>query len=122
MIKREEILKYVKNKYDTIPEYLWEKYPRYAVLRHRDNKKWYAVIMEVEKEKIGLKGNEKVDIINIKCYPEMIGSLRKEKGIFPAYHMKKEHWVSIMLESDFLKENLLQLLDISFDITRDVKK
>ena len=46
MIKREEILKYVKNKYDTIPEYLWEKYPRYAVLRHRDNKKWYAVIME----------------------------------------------------------------------------
>lgn len=52
----------------------------------------------------------------------MIGSLRKEKGIFPAYHMNKEHWVSIILESDFSKENLVQLLDLSFDITRDVKK
>ena len=118
MIKRKEIFEYVKEKYNTKPEYLWQKHPNYAVLRHNDNNKWYAKIMNVTKEKLGLNGKEEIDIIDIKSYPEMIGSLRKEEGVLPAYHMNKEYWISIILNSCFQKEKLLELLDLSFEITK----
>lgn len=49
MLKREEIFKYVKEKYNTTPEYLWQKYPNYAVLRHKYNGKWYAIISIFDK-------------------------------------------------------------------------
>ena len=50
MVKREEIFKYIKEKYDITPEYLWEDTPDAAVLRHRDNRKWFALIMNVKNE------------------------------------------------------------------------
>lgn len=101
MITRNEIFEYVKEKYNTKPEYLWKKYPNYDILRHNDNKKWYATIMNVLKEKLGLEEKEEIDIIDIKYYPEMIGNLRKEKGVLPAYHMNKEYWLSIVLDGTF---------------------
>lgn len=118
MIHRDDILAYVKKKYNTKPEYLWEKNPHYAVLRHQDNKKWYGLIMNVPKEKLGLEGKEEIDIINIKVYPEMIGSLRKEKYVLPAYHMNKEYWISVILSETVSKEEMLSLLDLSFGLTK----
>ena len=53
-LKREEIFEYVKNQYGTVPEYLWETSPKSAVLRHK-NGKWYAVLMQVEKSRLGLE-------------------------------------------------------------------
>ena len=62
-MKREEIFEYVKNQYGTVPEYLWETSPKSAVLRHK-NGKWYAVLMQVEKSRLGLEEESMVDIIN----------------------------------------------------------
>ncbi len=62
---REEIFKYVKKQYGTIPEYLWGSSPDSAVLRHK-NGKWYAVIMNVEKSRLGLDGNDMAEIIDVK--------------------------------------------------------
>ena len=118
MINRETIFEYVKEKYNTKPEYLWTKYPNDAVLRHKENKKWYAIIMDIEKEKLGLEGKEVIEIMDIKCYPEMIGALRKEKGILPGYHMNKEHWVTLLLDGSLKKEKILELLDLSFELTK----
>ena len=67
-MKKEEIFEYVQKQYGTNPEYLWRKLPDSAVLRHK-NGKWYAVIMTVEKSKLGLEGREMVDIIDVKCDP-----------------------------------------------------
>lgn len=73
-MKREEIFEYVKNQYGTVPEYLWETSPKSAVLRHK-NGKWYAVLMQVEKSRLGLEEESMVDIINVKCEPDMVGLL-----------------------------------------------
>lgn len=54
LMKREEIFEYVKKQYGTVPEYLWEKSPESAVLWQK-NGKWYAVLMQVEKSKLGWK-------------------------------------------------------------------
>ena len=60
-MKKEEIFEYVKKQYGTVPEYLWAQSPDNAVLRHK-NGKWYAVVMTVEKSKLGLEGKDPVDI------------------------------------------------------------
>lgn len=105
-----------------MPEYLWKKYPDYAVLRHNDNNKWYAVIMNVPKEKLGLDGTEKVDIMDIKCEPEMIGSLRMAEGIFAGYHMNKRNWISVLLNDSIAERMVYSLLDMSYTLTANKKK
>ena len=69
-MKKEEIFKYVQKQYGTVPEYLWSKSPDSAILRHK-NRKWYAVIMTIEKSKLGLEGKDPVDIMDVKCDPDM---------------------------------------------------
>lgn len=121
-MNRESILNYVEKTYKSTPEYLWKSYPEHAVLRHRDNRKWYAIIMSVPKDKLGLNGTENIDIINVKCEPEMIGSLRMTEGILPGYHMNKGHWISILLDGSVDDAMICQLLDMSFQLTETKKK
>lgn len=80
-MKKEEIFEYVKKQYGTMPEYLWAQSPDNAVLRHK-NGKWYAVVMSVEKCKLGLEGNEFVDIMDVKCDPEMTSMIIQTFGFF----------------------------------------
>ncbi len=119
---RKTIFDYANKTYQSTPEYLWAKYPNDAVLRHSDNNKWYAIIMNVPKDKLGLDGTEEVDIINLKCEPEMIGPLRMTKGIFAGYHMNKRNWISVLLDDSIDESMIYSLLDMSFLLTEDKKK
>ena len=116
------ILEYAAEKYGTVADYPWIKYPRYVVLRHSGNQKWYAVIMNVPKNKLGLDGSDEIDVMNIKCDPDMIGSLRMGEGFFPAYHMNKENWISVALDGSVEGELLFHLLDISYEQTAGKKR
>lgn len=115
---RDSLLEYARKQYGVEPEYLWKKYPNYAVLRHPDNRKWFAVIIDVPREKLGLAGSDYVDIVDVKCAPVMIGSLRETPGYLPAYHMNKENWLSILLDGSVPVEEICKLLDLSFDLTK----
>ena len=96
-MNKEEIFEYVQKQYGTVPEYLWSKLPDSAILRHK-NGKWYAVIMTVEKSKLGLEGNDLVDIMDVKCDPEMTSMIIQTYGFLPGYHMNKQHWITILLD------------------------
>lgn len=109
-LDRKTIIDYAGKTYKSTPEYLWAKYPDYAVLRHHDNNKWYAVIMNVSKDKLGLDGTAEVDIMDIKCEPDLIGSLRMTRGIFPGYHMNKGHWISVLLDGSVDESMVYSLL------------
>lgn len=119
---RKTIFDYTNKAYRSTPEYLWAKYPNYAVLRHNDNNKWYAIIMNVSRDKLGLDGTEEVDIMDVKCEPEMIGSLRMTNGIFAGYHMNKGSWISVLLDGSVDESMIYNLLDMSFGLTKDKKK
>ncbi|MDU1006082.1 MAG: MmcQ/YjbR family DNA-binding protein [Clostridium butyricum] len=118
MIKREEILDYVKEKFDTEPDYPWFKYPDYAVLRHEGGGKWYGLIMNVSRIKLGLKGKGSAEILNLKCDTALNSLLRSQQGILPAYHMNKKHWITIVLDSSFHKDEIYNLINLSYDLTR----
>lgn len=114
---RENILRYAAAHYDAVPEYPWPKLPGYVVLRHADNRKWYAIIMDVPSEKLNLSGSGYIDILDIKCDPAMAGSLLSQKGFLPAYHMHKGNWITILLDGSVDENLILSLLDLSFDLT-----
>lgn len=114
---RKELVDYIYEIYGAKDEYPWESAPGYAVFRHSDNKKWFAVIMNISKSKLGLSETEVADVVNLKCDPILIGSLRNEKGIFPAYHMSKTNWISVLLDGSVDDDKFKWLLDISFDLT-----
>ena len=115
IVKTEEIFEYVQKQYGTIPEYLWSKSPDSVVLRHK-NGKWYAVFMTVEKSKLGLEGNELVDIMDVKYDPEMTSMIIQTYGFLPGYHMNKQHWITILLDGSVSEAKTLDFLDMSYDL------
>ena len=112
---RDEILRIAEERYGTDPEYPWAKYPNFAVLRHGVSGKWYALIADVPKNKLGLDGHERADILNVRCGPLLAGSPRTEPGYLPAYHMNKGNWISILLDGTVSPDQIAPLLEMSYD-------
>ena len=113
--QRERITRYMQDTYGTEAEYLWADIPDAAVFRHPGSRKWYALIMSVLPERLGLSGGQALDVMDIKCSTIMIGSLLPTKGFLPAYHMNKTHWISIVLDNSVPDEQILPLLELSYD-------
>jgi len=114
---REELEKYIDDNYSVEPDYPWIKYPDYEVFRHTSNKKWFALIMEVPKNKLGLPTNDILSIVNFKCDPILIGSFLDKEGYFPAYHMNKTSWITVALDGSVSDDEIKMLLDMSFEAT-----
>lgn len=116
-MNREELEKYITENYNANAEFLWAKYPDYAIFRHNSNRKWFALIMTISKEKLGLPECDMIDIMNVKCETIMINSFRAEKGIYTAYHMNKANWISVSLDGSVSDEKVKMLIDMSFRLT-----
>ena len=116
-MNRMELEAYIMESYNADTDFPWMKYPNYQVFRHSHNKKWFALIMDVPKEKLGLNEQGLLDVVNFKCDPILIGSLLNKKGFFPAYHMNKESWITVALDGSVLEDEIKMLLDVSYDAT-----
>ncbi len=120
---RQEVFDYIRKKYEVSPEYPWRRYDSNAVFRHEDTKKWFALVMDVPGDKVGLPSGDYVDVINLKIddlfYRDMI---LRENGIMPAYHMNKMHWITVLLDGTVPLEKVFDLIDLSFTATASAKK
>lgn len=114
---RERLIDYVRLKYGDELEYLWAKTPSSAIVRHKENNKWYAAIIEVAADVIGVGGKEFIDILDVKLQAEHINFLLDCEGFFPGYHMNKLRWITVLLDGTVDLENLKKLIDISYEIT-----
>ena len=109
------IMTQVQEKYGNQLEYLWEKSPDTAVLRHEDNKKWYAVVMRIPWDRLE-KGREgQVEAVNLKH--DQVVDLLSQKGIYPAFHMNKRYWISVALDDTLVDEEVLELIERSWNLT-----
>lgn len=116
-MNRTELKAYIAETYSVSPDSPWAKYPDHEVFRHMENKKWFALILDIPKIKLGLKTDGIVEAVNFKCEPALIGVLQPEQGIFPAYHMNKEHWITVSLDGSVPDDTIKMLLDMSFRLT-----
>ena len=118
---KQSFLKYCLNTYGTSPDYPFDEDFETAVLRHVDNRKWYAIVMRVSRCKFGFDSDEVIDVVNLKLPIEMFGSFGVADGVYPAYHMNKLHWISVLLPD--APEDLVQfLVNVSFEATKTTKK
>ena len=110
------IMAFVQEKYGNQLEYLWEKSPDTAVLRHEDNQKWYAILMRISWEKLD-KGKEgEVEVVNLKN--DQVAEMLTLKGIYPAFHMNKSYWISVPLDDKLSDQQILDLIKTSWGLTR----
>lgn len=114
---RQKVLDYAKKTYGDEPDRPFSTAPTYEVLRHAGSRKWYALFMDIPARKLGLASEDIVDIINLKCDPAMSGSLRDGVGIFPAYHMNRDSWITVLLNGTVPLRDIKPLLDISRSLT-----
>ena len=118
---KQSFLKYCFNTYGTSPDYPFDKDFETAVLRHTNNRKWYAIVMKVSRRKFGFDGDEVIDVVNLKLPAEMFGSFGATDGVYSAYHMNKLHWISVLLP-DAPNDVIQFLVNVSFEATKSPKK
>lgn len=116
-MKRGEWKEYIAGTYGVEPDFPWARFPNHMVFRHEQNRKWFALLMSIPGSKLGIPGDQTVDILNLKCDPLLTGSLRREPGFYAAYHMNKETWITAALDGSAEEERIKQLLHMSFYLT-----
>lgn len=111
------VVEYIKTNFDSEPEYLWARTPNNAAFRYRGNRKWFgALLLDLPGKTLGLPELDRVDVLNLKCDPRMIGSLVDGKRYLPGYHMNKEHWISILLDGSVPVKEIFPLIDMSYGL------
>ena len=108
------ITKLIIKKYKIIPEFLWEKNPTFGVFRNQKSKKWFGIIMNIDKSKIIPDQKGEIEILNLKLDDK---NYLQEKGIYSAYHMNKKSWVSIILDETLTDEEIMKLVEISYGLS-----
>ena len=118
---KQTFLTHCLDTYNTTPDYPFDEDFETVVLRHADNRKWYAIVMHVSRRKFGLDSDEVIDVVNLKLPLEMFGSFDAADGVYPAYHMNKLHWISVLLP-DAADDLIEFLVNASYEATKDKKK
>ena len=114
MPQSNRITNLIKEKYDISPEFLWKEYPDFGIFRNHNNQKWFALIMNISKDKVVKKDTGNVDVINLKLDSE-VNDYLKIKGIYPAYHMNKKYWITITLDDTLKDSEIFNLVIKSYD-------
>lgn len=111
---RNEIFSHMKEAYQVEPEYPWDNQPTYAVFKIPESKKWFALMMRIPYRYLGMKKEGVIDVINLKVRPETIESLIDHESFFPAYHMNKKYWITVMLNQRVSFEKVINLIEESY--------
>ncbi|MFN2745223.1 MULTISPECIES: MmcQ/YjbR family DNA-binding protein [Bacillus] len=102
-----EIIEYCLSYSDTYKDHPFGE--GWTAMRHNGNKKLFALIFNLDGHLC----------VNLKCEPHRAHFLR---GIFkevkPGYHMNKEHWNTIILDGDLPEDDLHDMVQHSFELTK----
>ncbi|MBQ7900664.1 MAG: MmcQ/YjbR family DNA-binding protein [Clostridia bacterium] len=110
------VIAYVNQAYGDEPEYLWKKFPDNAIVRRKDNQKWYIALLTVSRRKLGLDCDESVEILDIRMRPEEIQAMVDNQKYFPGYHMNKNHWITICLDGSIAFEEICSRISDSYQL------
>lgn len=113
----EALIACVQASYGVLPEYLWPDYPETFILRRPDNRKWFGVVMDVDRAKLGLPGPGRVFLLDVKTCPILGGSYLGQPGVVRAWHMNKSHWLGVLLDGSASEQTIRELLDLSYTMT-----
>ena len=114
---KERYVAFLKTHFGVDPEFPWADTPDCGVFRCK-NSKWFALLMQVKYRQLGFSGGanseEAVWAVNMKAVPDEIPSLIDKKSVFPAWHMNKKHWITVLLTAVTDFERLCTLTEQSY--------
>ncbi len=110
------IIEHIETEYGAEPEFLWpERSPGYAVFRHGDNRKWFALVATISGKSLGLKNDDEIDVINLKFDKNQTYDFAETSDhIFPAYHMNKNNWITVWLDGTLANGLIFELIKKSY--------
>ena len=113
---KDDYIAWIKSKFGVEPDYPWPDDATYSFVFRCPNEKWFALVMRIKYRQLGLTGDEYVWVVNMKADQDDIPNLVNHKSIFPAWHMNKKHWITILLTAvtDFNK--LCELTEKSYEL------
>lgn len=126
---RAEFEKFVLENFGGVSkDFPWEKTPDFAVFRHNDNRKWFALVFYTSKENLmrlkpgdenlqKYRDGEMVEILNLKVDPDLAFDITNVPGILPAYHMNRKYWITVILDENANDIYIKNLTDISYRLT-----
>ncbi len=116
------IAELIRLQYGDLPEFLWDKYgaENYGAFRNPVNHKWYGLIMDIDRKKLK-DGSGACDVINVKADPELVPALIEKGGFYPAYHMNKKNWITVILDDTVPDAEIMKLIAESHRFTEDKK-
>lgn len=109
-----QIIDYIKSKYNDELEFLWPNFPTDAIWRRKDNQKWYGLLMTLSRQKLGIDNDEVIEVIDLRIEPENMQNVVDNKSIFLGYHMNKKHWFTICLDGTISTEKIIEFIDKSY--------
>ena len=112
-----ELSKFMLDTYGIRADFPFSNDNEIGVFRHKKSGKWFCLFMQIPQNSLGVIGNKTISVINLKCDPELAVILHDDKGIFPAYHMNKKHWISVILDA-VPKSQVEDLIRESWNLTR----
>ena len=108
------VINYVKKTYKSIGDHPWED--DNIVIRHMNSKKWYALIMPLNESKLNKSLNRDLEVVNLKCLNPK--DVVNNTNIYPAYHMNKKSWITVILDGSLDDEIVYSLIDMSYELTK----
>ena len=99
------------------PDFPWKDQKTGAdagVFRKNVKGKWFALIMNIKKDRLILNAKENADIINLKLESDEIETLIKKEGFYPAYHMNKKYWITLILDETLSDETIIEYIKKSY--------
>ncbi len=109
---------YIAETFAVKPDFPFPRDDTSRVFRHACSRKWFAIAMNVPRAALGIGGGGRADILNVKCDPLVSGSLRERPGFYPAYHMNKDKWLSVLLGETEDGDEIKALVTMSYELTR----
>lgn len=107
------IIGLMEEKYGDSPEFLWENYPDFSIYRNRDTGKWYSLIMNLSMDHFIPGEKDTAVCMNLKISKERIPELLDCRNFFPAYHMNKKYWISVILDGNIDDKAIMDLIEES---------
>ena len=116
-----KIIQYAREKYGDAPEYLWDDLPNAAIIRRADNRKWYVLFMTVLPKRLGLDGDEPIEIVDLRFDVDELPQKIDNVSYFAGYHMNKKHWITVLLDGSVPLDEILDYVDKSYALANGKK-
>ena len=113
-----EVVRYAREKYGDEPEYLWADLPDAAVIRRKDTKKWYVLLMKIPQKRLGLDGENVIEIVDLRFDVDELPLKIDGQRYFAGYHMNKKHWITILLDGSVPLAEILDYVDKSYQLAK----